>query len=70
MQNNDTGLYQHVQIRSYCGVFFTTCVLLTLEYKYVFLHNPFLSRMGTVESRPKPLIDHLRQAPSQPWEHR
>jgi len=26
--------------------------------------------MGTVESRPEPLIDHLRQALSQLWEHR
>ena len=27
-------------------------------------------RMGTVESQPEPLIDHLRRALSQPWEHR
>ena len=26
--------------------------------------------MGTVESQPEPLVDHLRQAPSQPQEHR
>jgi len=26
--------------------------------------------MGTVESRPEPLIEHLRKGPSQPWEHR
>jgi len=26
--------------------------------------------MGTVESRPQPLIDHLRQGLGQPWEHR
>jgi len=26
--------------------------------------------IGIVESWPEPLIDHLRRAMSQPWEHR
>ena len=27
-------------------------------------------RMGTVESQPEPLIEHLGKGPGQPWEHR
>jgi len=26
--------------------------------------------MGTVESRPEPLLEYLGKGPSQPWEHR
>ena len=26
--------------------------------------------MGTVESQPEPLIEHLGKGPDQPWEHR
>jgi len=26
--------------------------------------------MGTAESQPEPLIEHLGKGPGQPWEHR
>lgn len=38
--------------------------------KSYWLTCPEATCMGIVESRPKPLIDHLRQGLSQPWEYR
>jgi len=40
------------------------------KQKALDLANGVLLSIGNVESWPEPLIDHLRQALSQPWKHR
>ena len=45
--------------------------MITTDYMFmIFIRVTESHCMGTVESWPEPLIDHLRQALSQPWEHR
>jgi len=63
------------------GMGYSTCTVVITGVKRLDLKAPslqrtaslgvsFCHRMGTAESRPEPLIEHLGKGSGQPWEHR